>query len=81
MSELPGGKFSGPIGTELQYITRAVFVPRLVETIYSSGPWTPPAPLSRRERLAEWFEERKRRVALAWRVLRGDDIHEDCSSW
>lgn len=69
------------MAAELQYITRVAFVPRLVETIFRSGPWTPPTPLSRRERLAEWFEERKRRVALAWRVLRGDDIHEDCSSW
>lgn len=35
-------------------------------------------PLTRWERVQRWFRIRGERIVLAWCVLRGDDIHEDC---
>lgn len=38
----------------------------------------PVTPLSPRERMQRWFSIRWDRILLAYRVLRGDDVHEDC---
>lgn len=35
-------------------------------------------PLTRRERFMRRISDYRERVALAWRVLKGEDIHEDC---
>ena len=37
-----------------------------------------PKPLSTREKFVRWFRIRGWRIADAYRILRGDDIHEDC---
>lgn len=39
---------------------------------------TPPKPLTRWERIQRRLDDYHERIALAWRVLRGEDIHEDC---
>ena len=38
----------------------------------------PPRPLTRQERISRRLTIYSERIVLAWRVLRGDDIHEDC---
>lgn len=37
-----------------------------------------PRPLTRWERMKFRLQDYRERVVLAWRVLRGDDIHDDC---
>lgn len=59
----------------IDYTKEALRVAALVQGVLRG---TSAQPLTRRERVQRWISERWDRVVLAWRVLRGDDIHEGC---
>lgn len=61
-------------------ISTKFYVRHVLEAIYEP-PWfrllPPSKPLTWRERVARRLADYRERVVTAWRVLRGDDIHEE----
>ena len=65
-------------------ITKNALIRRMVDEITTPSPLlialraAGRKPPTRWQRMRRWLEVRWERIVLAYRVLRGDDIHEDC---